>query len=80
MKIVDYCESNKRMGRVCVSWIIRMMPCKLQGRTAGSQGGLDKRRNMSVKEHKVKKRLWVKKSPLKTVALAVDEKAKGNQK
>ena len=75
MKIVDYCESNKQMGRLYVLRI-NMKPCKLQGRTASSQGGLDKRRNMSVKDHKVKKCLWVKKSPLKTVALAVDEKAK----
>ena len=52
MKIVDCCESNKRMGRVCVSRI-SMRPSKLQGKTAGSQGGLDKRRKMSVKERKV---------------------------
>ena len=37
---VDYCESNKQMGPVCVSRI-SMKPCKLQGRTAGSQGSLD---------------------------------------
>ena len=43
MKIEDYCESKKQMGRVCVSRI-SMKPCKLQGITAGSQGGLDKRR------------------------------------
>ena len=43
MEIVDYCESNKQMGRFCVSRI-SMKSCKLQGRTAGSQGGLDKRR------------------------------------
>ena len=42
-KIVDYCESSKQMGRVCVSRI-SMTPCKLQGRTAGSQGSLGKRR------------------------------------
>ena len=53
MKIVDYCESNKQMGRLCVSRI-SMKPYILQGRTAGSQGGLDKRRKMSVKERKVK--------------------------
>ena len=52
MKIVDCCESNKRMGRLCVSRI-SMRPSKLQGKTAGSQGGLDKRRRMSVKERKV---------------------------
>ena len=69
MKIVDYCESNKQMGQVCVSRI-SMKPCKLQGRTAGSQGGLDKCRKISVKERKVKK------SQLQTIALAVDEKAK----
>ena len=43
MKFVDYCESNKQMRRVCVSRI-GMKPCKLQGRTTGSQGNLDKRR------------------------------------
>ena len=39
-KIVDYSASNKQMGQACVSRI-SMKPCKLQGRTAGSQGGLD---------------------------------------
>ena len=53
MKIVDCCESNKQMGRVCILRI-SMKSCKLQGRNAGSQGGLDKRRRMLVKEHKVK--------------------------
>ena len=43
MKIVDYCESNKQIDRVYVSRI-SMKPCKRQGRTADSQGGLDKRR------------------------------------
>ena len=75
MKIVDCCESNKRMGRVCVSRI-SMRPSKLQGKTAGSQGeGPDKRRKMSVKECKVENPVG-KNCPLKTVALAVDEKAK----
>ena len=41
-EVVDYCESNKQMGRVCVSRI-SMKPCKLQERTASSQGNLDKR-------------------------------------
>ena len=41
-----------------------------------SQRGLDKRRKMSVKTHKVKKTPVCKKCLLKTVALAVDEKAK----
>ena len=40
---MDYCESNKHMGQVCVLKI-SMNPCKLQGRPAGSQGGLDKSR------------------------------------
>ena len=53
MKIVDYCESNKQMDRVSVSRI-SMRLCKLQGRTTGSQGGLDKPGKMSVKERKVK--------------------------
>ena len=40
-----------------------MKPCKLQERTAGCQGSHDKRRfKMSMKERKVKKRLWVKKA------------------
>ena len=39
MKFVDYSESKKQMGRICVSRI-SMKPCKLPG----SQGGLDKRR------------------------------------
>ena len=43
MEFVDYCESNKLVDWVCVSRI-SMKPCKLQGRTAGSQGSLDKRR------------------------------------
>ena len=43
MKIADYCESNKQMGRVCVSRM-SMKPCKVQGRTVGLQGDLDKRR------------------------------------
>ena len=43
MKIEDYCGSNKQVGQVCVLKI-SMKPCKLQGRTAGSQGGLDKHR------------------------------------
>ena len=43
MKIVNCCESNKQMGGVCVSKI-SMKPCKLQGRIASSQGGLDERR------------------------------------
>ena len=38
-----YCYSNKQMGRVCVSRI-SMKPCRLEGRTASSQGGLGKRR------------------------------------
>ena len=42
MKIVDCCESNKPMGCVCVSRIISMKPSKLEGKTAGSQGSLDK--------------------------------------
>ena len=33
MKFVDYCESNREMGRVCVSRI-SMKYCKLQERTA----------------------------------------------
>ena len=41
MKIVDYCEPNKQMGQVCVLRV-SMKLCKLQGRTAGSQGGPDK--------------------------------------
>ena len=41
-----------------------------------SQGGLDKRRKMSVKTRKVKKTPVCKKYLLKIVALAVDEKAK----
>ena len=41
MNIVDYCESNKQMGLVCVLRI-SMKSCKLQGKTAGFQGGLDK--------------------------------------
>ena len=53
MKIVDYCESNKQMDRVSVSRI-SMRLCKLQGRTTGSQGGLEKPGKMSVKERKVK--------------------------
>ena len=42
-KAVDCCESNKYMGRV---WVLRisMKLCKLQERTAGSYGGLDKSR------------------------------------
>ena len=43
IKIVDYCESNKQMGWVCVSRI-SMKPCNFQGTTAGSQWSLDKRR------------------------------------
>ena len=43
MKIVDYCESNKQMDQVCVSRI-SVKPCNFQGRTAGSQGSLDKGR------------------------------------
>ena len=43
MKIVDYRESNKQMDRVFVSRV-SMKSCKLQGRTAGSQGRLDKRK------------------------------------
>ena len=65
MKIVDYCESNKQMGRVCVSRI-SMKPCKLQGRTAGSQGGLDKctlSQKCQRKERKVKKMAVGKKIP-----------------
>ena len=53
-KIVDCCESNNKLDRVSR---INMKPCKLQGRTAGSQGGLDKNmsgQNMSGKEYKVK--------------------------
>ena len=65
MKIVDYCESNKQMGQVCVSRI-SMKPCKLQGRTSGSQEGKNVGEGVQGK-----KCLWVKKSPLKTVALAV---------
>ena len=41
------------MDRVCVSRI-SMKHCKIQGRTPGSQGGLDKGRKMSGKERKVK--------------------------
>ena len=43
MNIVDYCESNKQMGRASDSRI-SMKPCKLKGRTAGLQGDVDKRR------------------------------------
>ena len=43
MKIMDYCESNKQMDQVFVSRT-SMKPCKFQGKIAGSQGGLDKRR------------------------------------
>ena len=43
MKIMNYCESNKQMCWVCVSRI-SMKPCKPQGRTAGPQGNIDKRR------------------------------------
>ena len=39
---MDYCESKKQLDRVCV-WKISMIPWKLQGKTARSQGGLDKR-------------------------------------
>ena len=53
MKFVDYCESNKHMRWVRVLRI-SMRPCKLQGRTAGFQGNLDKHVKMSVKEHKAK--------------------------
>ena len=54
MKIVDCCESNKQLDRVSR---INMKPCKRQGRTAGSQGGLDKNmsaQKISGKECKVK--------------------------
>ena len=34
IEVVDYCESNKQMGQVCVSRI-SMKPCKFQGITAG---------------------------------------------
>ena len=67
MKIVDCCESNKQMGWVCVAKI-RMKPCKLQGITPATQGGLDKKagcvKNVG-NERKVKKRLWVKNAHLK---------------
>ena len=43
MNIVDYCESNKQMGRASDSRI-SMKACKLKGRTAGLQGDFDKRR------------------------------------
>ena len=59
MKIADYCESNKQMGLVCVSRM-SMKPCKLQGRTVGLQGDLDKRRYDVGEGAQDKKRLWVK--------------------
>ena len=68
MKIADYCDSNKQIGRVCVSRI-SMKPCKVQGRTACSQGGLGKLR-LSQKCQLGKKR------PLKTVSLVADAKVK----
>ena len=43
MKIGDYCKSNEEMEQVCVL-SISMKPRKRQGRTAGSQGSLDKHR------------------------------------
>ena len=59
---MDCCELNKQMGQVCVSRIT-MKPCKLRGRTAGSQGGLDNSKLCQKCQEGVqgKKRLWVKK-------------------
>ena len=65
------------MGWVGVSKI-SMKPCKLQGRTAGSQGALDKSRLcQKCQEGAEGKKMPVgKKCPLKTIALVVDEKEK----
>ena len=50
----EHCDSNKQTGRVCVL-NLSGRPCNLQGRTAGSQGSLDKSRlcQMSGTECKV---------------------------
>ena len=41
MKFVDYYESNKQMGRVCVSRV-SMKQCKIQGRMPAPQEALIK--------------------------------------
>ena len=60
---MDYCDSNKQMGRVCVSRI-SIKPCKFQGITAISRETLIKTgyaENVG-KERKVKKKIteWLK--------------------
>ena len=60
MKIMDYCESNKQMGRACASRIISMKSCKPQERTTSPQGGPDKCRKNVGEGAQGQKRLWVK--------------------
>ena len=74
-------KSNKQTGQVCASRI-SLKPCKPQGKTAGSQGGFDKRM-LSQKRWGRSARLKTpvgKKCPLKTAALAVDEKKQRQSK
>ena len=61
------------MGRVCVSNLSKR-PCNLQGRTAGSQGSLDKSRLCQMSGRSVRqKTLESKESSLKSVPLAVQQ-------
>ena len=60
----------KNVDRACISRI-SIKPCKLQERTAGPQGGPDKRRKNVGEGAQGKKTPVGKKCPPKTAALAV---------